>query len=111
MATSRFTASIAAGAEVENAIAGSINEVLPLDATVSFALLGSAAGLLATIQSGSDILLEESPVPVGTTFGKIPDDVDVQDVAVAGERVKVKIRNPTAGALTYYLTMFTEPMV
>lgn len=92
--------SVAAGAVLDNVLTGSIYEFLPWNAAISIGLNGSATGLVATINSGSDTVLEEAPVNVSTAFPVIPDDMFAQDVAAGGERLVIKVRNTTGGALT-----------
>ena len=90
---------IAANAVLENVVSGSIYEFLPWNAAINMGLNGSATGLVATINSGSDTILEEAPINVSTAFPIIPDDMFAQDVAAAGERLVIKVRNTTGGAL------------
>lgn len=104
------TAAIAAGGEVENVLAGSQFEFLPWNAFIEFAVNGSAAGLLVDIYSGQDVLAEGSAVNTVNAFPKYPDDFMLNDVAAGGERIKVKVRNPTAGALTYFSTTKFTPV-
>jgi hypothetical protein len=59
----------------------------------------AATGTFTTIQSGSDIVLEESPTFVKTSFPVIPDEMFYNDVGVMGDRLVVRLRNPTAGAI------------
>jgi len=92
--------SVAANATVDNLISGSSFEFLRGNAVVSIGIVGSATGLVASIQSGSDIVLEEAPLLVKTTMPTIPDDMYYNDVGVAGDRLVLRIRNTTAGALT-----------
>lgn len=101
----QFSETLAAGASVVNVLAGSTFEFLQGDAQVSFAVIGSASGLVATVQSGADVLLEESPISIQNRFGIFPDDFALQDVAAAGERLTVKLRNTSAGPLTYFVTV------
>ena len=91
--------SIAAGATA-NVFAGSAFEYARQNEIVSIGLAGSATGLVATIQSGAEVVLEESPILVKTSMPTIPDDMYYNDVAVQGDRIKVNVRNTTAGALT-----------
>lgn len=106
----RKTASVAANATVDNIISGSIYEFMPWNAILNIGTQGSATGLVVTINSGSDTILEESPVPTQNRFPIIPDDMDVQDVAAAGERLVIKIRNTTGGALTYFSLVQLTPV-
>ncbi len=91
---------LAANEVVDNIWSGSIYEFLPWNASINLGLTASATGLVATVNTGSDTVQEESPVNILTRFPVIPDDMDIQDVAAAGERFVVKVRNTTAGALT-----------
>lgn len=109
MPTVRVSASIAANATVDNVLAGSQFEFLPYNAYLEFAVNGSATGLVTDIYSGSDTLCENAAVNTANRFGVYPDDFDLNDVAGAGERVKVRVRNTTGGALTHFTTMRVTP--
>ena len=91
--------SVGVGATVENALSGSAFEFLRRNAVVSIGVTAAATGTFVTIQSGSDIVLEESPPFVLTNFPSIPDQMYYNDVGRAGDRLIVKLRNPTAGAI------------
>jgi hypothetical protein len=91
--------SVGAGATVENALAGSAFEFLRRNAIVSIGVTAAATGTFLTIQSGADIVLEESPTHVKTSFPVIPDDMYYNDVGVMGDRLVVRLRNPTGGAI------------
>lgn len=92
--------SVAATSANDNILSGSAFEFLRQNAVVSVGLAGSATGLVANIQSGADIVLEESPILVKTTMPTIPDDMYYNDVGVAGDRLVIRVRNTTGGALT-----------
>lgn len=102
--------SVAANATVDNLISGSSFEFLRGNAVVSIGIVGSATGLVASIQSGSDIVLEEAPLLVKTTMPTIPDDMYYNDVGVAGDRLVLRIRNTTAGALTVRAIVQVTPL-
>lgn len=91
--------SIPANAANENILAGSSFEFLRSNSVVSIGLTGAATGLVANIQSGADIVLEESPLLVKTTMPTIPDDMYYNDVGVQGDRLVIRVRNTTGGAL------------
>jgi hypothetical protein len=82
-----------------SALADDQFEYLPYDALVQFALSADATGVLMTIFSGGDLLMDEGPVPIGTinVFPKYPDDYHLEDVAAGGERLKIRLRD-TSGA-------------
>jgi len=92
--------SVAANAVIDNLISGSSFEFLRSNAVVSIGITGAATGLVASIQSGSDIVLEESPILVKTTMPIIPDDMYYNDAGVMGDRLVIRIRNTTGGAIT-----------
>lgn len=92
--------SIPASSVNDNVLQGSQFEFLPYNALLEFGLLGSGPGLLADVYSGQDTLAEAMALPDKATFPTYPDDFVLNDVAAAGERIKVRIRNTTAGAIT-----------
>lgn len=92
--------SIAANSANENILSGSAFEFLRSNAVVSIGLTASATGLVANIQSGADIVLEESPLEINTGYPLIPDEMYYNDVGVAGDRLVIRVRNTTGGALT-----------
>ena len=87
------------GETIENALSGSAFEFLRRNAIVSMGVTAAATGTFVTIQSGADIVLEESPAFVKTSFPVIPDEMFYNDVGVVGDRLVVRLRNPTAGAI------------
>ena len=106
----RKEVSVPANATIDNLVTGSIYEFMPFNAALNIGMTGSATGLVATINTGSDTLLEESPLNVKTTFPLIPDEMDLQDRTLAGERLVMRIRNTTAGALTIRALVQISPI-
>lgn len=102
--------SIAANSANENILSGSAFEFLRGNAVVSIGLAGSATGLVSNIQSGADIVLEESPILVKTTMPTIPDDMYYNDVGVMGDRLVIRVRNTTGGALTVRAVVQVTPL-
>jgi hypothetical protein len=102
--------SIAANSTEDNLISGSSFEFLRGNAVVSIGMVGSATGLVASIQSGSDIVLEEAPLAVKTTMPTIPDDMYYNDVGTLGDRLVLRVRNTTAGALTVRAIVQITPL-
>lgn len=95
----RAETSIPANGSVKNIIADSIYEILPWNASVNVGNNAAATGILLTINSGSDTVLEESPSNVSADFPVIPDDMDVQDVAAQGEKLVITARNTTGAPI------------
>ena len=62
-----------------------------------------------TILSGSDTILEESPVSRAARFPVYPDDYGLNDMAAAGERLVVRVRNTGAGANNLFWNLKLTP--
>jgi hypothetical protein len=92
--------SVAAGATTQNTIAGSAYEFARSRQVVSVGVTQSATGMFVAIQSGSDIVAEEFEPFILTTPPIIPDHMYYNDVMEIGDRLVIRVRNPTAGALT-----------
>lgn len=93
--------SIAAGASNDNIFSGSAFEYARAPGVVSIGCLVSATGAFITIQAGPTIILEESPPAVGTAMPKIPDDMAFNAALAPGDRLVLRGRNPTGGALVF----------
>lgn len=91
--------SVAAGATDENALTGSAFEFLRRNSIISVGVTAAATGTFVTLQSGAEIVLEESPPMVQTTFPRIPDEMAYNFAGVQGDRLVVRLRNPTGGAV------------
>jgi hypothetical protein len=102
---------VAAGAS-EQLLVGSQVEFLPGNAQIEIAILAVAAGVLASVSSGSDSLMEEAPVFVAAAgvAPRYPDDFLLSDVAAAGERLQARVRNTTAAAIAVTAAVRTTPI-
>lgn len=94
----------------DNVIAGSQFEFLPYNASLRFALNGSAVGLVADLYTGQDVLAEQMLINTLNRVPINPDDFLLSDVAGAGERVKIRVRNTTGGALTVFFAVMIDPI-
>jgi len=92
--------SVAAGATNDNLLSGSAFEFARANSLITMGITQSATGGFATINSGADVIAEEFAPVIATRFPIIPDEMYYTDVAVVGDRLVVRYRNPTAGALT-----------
>ena len=102
--------SVPASTAIDNVITGSQFEFLPYNSALRFALNGSATGLVADVYSGQDVLAEQMGVNALNRVPINPDDFLLTDVAGAGERIKVRVRNTTAGALTLFYALIVDPL-
>lgn len=92
---------VAAGAVNDNLWSGSAFEYMRGNGVVSAAVVASATGTFITIQSGPDIVLEESPPMVLGTMPIIPDHFFYNWGAAIGDRLVCRGRNPTGGSITF----------
>lgn len=97
-----YNGNIGANATVEP-LTGWQYEYLPWPALVEIGMIhdGGANSIVATVSSGADVLMEESPVNAGGTDGVFVTDeqLDLTDEAAAGDRLKIRARE-TAGVAT-----------
>jgi len=102
--------SVAANTVTDNVLTGSQFEYLPFNAFVEFGLVASATGLVLDVYSGQDTLVEQMSPSLQNRFPVYPDDFTLNDAAAAGERIKVRARNTTAGALTLFFSVRLTPL-
>lgn len=102
--------SVAAGAVNENLLAGSAFEFARQNSLVSIGINQSATGGFATINSGADVVAEEFAPPIATVYPVIPDGMYFSDVAAAGDRLVIRYRNPTGGALVVRVVCQVTPL-
>ncbi len=94
-------------------LSGSQYEFLPWPAVVRIAMVSTTTGVVATVSSGSDILQEEGPVGGGGTIGVFPDreNFDLEDVAAAGDRLKIGLRETAAGTPSVMILVDLTPLI
>lgn len=102
--------SIAAGAVNNNLVSGSAFEFARTRQVVSIGVVQAATGMFATIQAGADIVVEEFSIPILTTYPVIPDNMYFTDVMETGDRLVIRVRNPTAGALVTRAVVQVSPL-
>jgi len=97
-----FSQSVGAGATFQP-LNGWQYEYVPAGGIATFAFWTTAVGIVVTATSGSDTLMERSPVDIGAAaIGNIPNQFDVDplvDEVAAGDRLKLLFENTTGGAL------------
>lgn len=88
---------VGAGATNPNIVAGSAFEYSRGRQLLSMGVTAAATATFVTIQSGADVILEESATPIATRFPIVPDEMYYNDIMEMFDRLRVQIRN-TAGA-------------
>ena len=93
------TQNVLASATIANVLSGEFFEFLPYNSLVEVGMNQSAIGLVIDFISGKDVVAKDY-VPLNkATHPVYPDEFVLQDIAGAGERLTMSIRNTTAGAL------------
>ncbi len=110
MSVMQKEAALAANATVENIYSGSAFEFAKQNSLLNMAIVGSATGLVATIQVGARVVLEESPLAIKGTMPTLQDDFYYSEGVLANERIICRVRNTTAGALTYRSVAQLQPV-
>lgn len=107
--------SVGASSSVANVITGSIYEYLPFNARIEIAVVqqtGNIGDIRVTVNSGPDTLMEEGAIGAlsATAMVKYPDDFYLMDDAAAGDRLIIKLRNTTAGAIVVTYSVRITPI-
>lgn len=100
--TKQFSQAILTGATF-NAADGWQWEQPPGPARLEVLARATAVGLLCTITSGGDTIMEESPIQAGGTAGTTPARLNTEPMTGSARgnlRIKVNFRNPTGGTIT-----------
>lgn len=100
MKTMTDVRSVAAGATVENVLAGKLHEFCDRPSAVVFAITASAVGLRASFLVGGMAIVQDQEVSAANRFPLLPDDVLADSGGLKGDRITVSLRNPTGGAIT-----------
>lgn len=100
MPTIQNRVSVAANSVNDNVLSGSQYEFLPYDAQLEFGIVGdaNAADLRVDVYSGQDVLMENAEPSAQNRIPVYPDDFGLTDVAAAGERIKIRVRNTNGAA-------------
>jgi hypothetical protein len=113
MPQATFVTTTAAGAGSQVfPVAGWTYEFLPWPARVKLLVHANAAGTLQ-VYSGSESIMDPSPVQVNATAGALPSDLNVHPIifdAPAGDRLRLVFTTTTAGATIVSIVMLVTPL-
>lgn len=112
MPTIRDSTSVPLSSQIDNLLTGSQWLYLPYNAKLFFGINGDANGadLRVDVYSGTDVIMENARCNIQNRLPVWPDDFDLDDVALAGELLKIRVRNLSAAAArTVHWAVRIEP--
>jgi hypothetical protein len=95
---------------VDNILAGSAFEFARTNALVSMGVSAAATGTFVTFNSGADVVAEEFEPAILTRYPIIPDEMYFSDVAAAGDRLVIRVRNTTGAAIIVRVVCQVTPL-
>lgn len=102
MSAFTWTQSVMAGATFDP-LDGWNYQYVPAPGVIKILHNATASGMVATITSGTDQLLQEAPVPAGGTAAVLPSAFSVPaivDAVAPNDRVSIRYRNTSGAAIT-----------
>ena len=102
--------SVAANSTVANALSGKTQEFLQRPSLLRFGLTAAAVGMFVTVLVGDTVLMEDQEVSAQNRIPIDPDDFLVEGAGLPGDRVVVKLRNSTAGAIVAFTAVKINPV-
>lgn len=101
--------SVAANTTTANILAGKQMEFVPEASIVSIGINASAVGLRATVVIGSEVVVDDQKVSGINRMPQFPEDVLAEGGAFPSDRITVRLRNTTAGAITGFTKINVSP--
>jgi len=100
--------SVAANSVVENVLAGKIFEFANVNSVASLFGTASAAGLRISFIIASEVQLDDQEISSANRFPLVPDDFLTRGGALWGDRIVIRLRNTTVGAITAFTRLELE---
>lgn len=93
-------------------LVGDQYEFMSWPAHVEYGIVADATGVVATVYSGSDLLQQEGPVVIRAAgaFPIADQDFYLTDVANAGDRLSVQLRNTTGAGIAVRTVVRITPL-
>lgn len=102
--------SVPANSVVTNVLAGKIFEFLPQNAIVDLSATASAVGLNISFTIANEVKLDDQEISAANRFPIQPDDFLARGAGFKGDRIVVRLRNTTAGAITAFTKVDVTPV-
>lgn len=94
--------SVAANATSANVLSGQNGEFVQNPGAMALYATGSAIGLRVTMSVGGQLVIDDQAIGLQNRFPLVPDDFIGGAEGMQGDRIIVRFRNSTAGALTAF---------
>lgn len=101
--------SVAANTTTGNILAGKAMEFVPEASIVAIGINASAVGLFATVVIGTEVVIDDQEVSGINRMPQFPEDVLAEGGAFPSDRITVRLRNSTGGALTAFTKINISP--
>lgn len=106
----QVTVSVPNASSVPNLFTGSAFEYARGRTALSLGVTAAAIDTFITIQSGADVVLEESPPYVATQYPIVPDQMFYNDIMEPMDRLRVSARNPTGANVLHRAIALLTPL-
>ena len=101
--------SVAANTTTANILAGKSMEFVPEASIINIGIAASAVGLHATVVIGTEVVVDDQEVSSINRMPQIPEDTLAEGGAFPGDRITVRLRNSTGGAITGFTKINVTP--
>jgi len=102
--------SIAANSTSANLLAGDINEFLGRNSAVSLFCTSAAVGIRAQLLIGAAVVVDDQEISDANRFPITPDDFISRGGGTPGDRLTLRFRNTTVGAIVTEWRLAIEPV-
>jgi len=88
------------------------DRVIPFPGVIELGIIATTVGVVVSILSGPETLLEESNVSGGGVIGVFPifpDQIELEDEVAAGDLIKVRYRETLAATPSVMMTLRYTP--
>jgi len=102
--------SVAANATSLNVLAGKLAEFLAERSVVRLYAAAAAAGIFASLLIGDSVLIDDQEISGANRYPLKPDDLVDEGAGFDNDRLILRFRNSTAGALVVQSRLEIEPL-
>lgn len=102
--------SVAANATISNVLAGKVHEFLPEKSSVRAYLAADVVGMFASLLIGGEVVVDDQEISAANRFPIIPDDLIARGAGFGGDRLILRLRNSTAGAIVVKSLVDVSPL-